>query len=422
MSYSVITATKLVSKTSKALGLGHGSTWPGHIALKLDKNIIKKILKDSGCKVIVIAGTNGKTTTSKMLETILSKSGHKVFHNASGANLVNGIASSMILSTDASGKLNKDFAVFEVDEASLPVVLKELTPDVLVILNLFRDQLDRYGEVNTISDKWQSAVKSLTDKTTLVLNTDDPRIFYLSKISKKKVYFFGLDKETGVEDEAQDTSFCPKCGKKLLFSSRVFSHLGKWECKNCGLKRSQSDIEKLESYPLDGTYNEYNTLASVLTAKILGVDKPEQYLKDFQPAFGRQEEISYKGKTFKIFLSKNPTSFNQSLQTIMKEKPKSILFLLNDRIPDGRDVSWIWDTDIEKHDFSGVDVSISGDRVYDMAVRLKYALAKETAKTYESLENAIEELASSKAKIIHILPTYSAMLEVRKVLKGQKIL
>lgn len=422
MSLPTIATAKLLSKVSKILKLGHGSTWPGHIALSLNKDVIKDVLQKSDCKVILVAGTNGKTTTAKMIETILTKSGHIVFHNESGANLVNGIASSVILNTNTNGKLDKDFAVFEVDEASLPLVLEELTPDILVVLNLFRDQLDRYGEVNIVFEKWQKALKTLSDKTSLVLNADDPRIFYLSKSSKQKSFFFGLDEKLTERNGAKDSTYCPNCGKELSFSKKTFSHLGIWQCKKCGLKRKDPNLDGLSSYPLDGTYNKYNTLASVLAAKLLGIENPEKYLNDFKPAFGRQEEIVYQGKKFKIFLSKNPTSFNQSLETIMQSKPQSILFLLNDRIPDGRDVSWIWDTDIEKYDFSRIDIAASGDRVYDMAVRLKYGLKKGTAKPYESLKDAVDNLASSDAEIIHVLPTYSAMLEARKILKGQKIL
>lgn len=422
MSFPIVSATKLISQTSKVLGLGHGSTWPGHIALSLDKNIIKNVLQKSECKVVIVAGTNGKTTTVKMIETILAASGHKVFHNESGANLLNGIASSIILNTNSAGKLKQDFAVFEVDEASLPLVLKEITPDTLVVLNLFRDQLDRYGEVNIVFDMWQKALKNLSSKTTLVLNADDPRVFYLSNVSDKKSYFFGLDKNSLDVDDARDSTLCPKCGKNLIFSRRTFSHLGVWRCKSCGLARKDPDLDRLSSYPLDGTYNKYNTLAAVLASRVLGVKDPERYLKDFRPAFGRQEEIVYSGKTFKIFLSKNPTSFNQSLETIMQKRPQSLLFILNDRVPDGRDVSWIWDTNIEKHDFSKTEVFVSGDRVYDMAVRLKYGLYDENSRPFEDLQEAVETCAKSKGDIAYVLPTYSGMLDVRKILKGKKIL
>jgi UDP-N-acetylmuramyl tripeptide synthase len=199
--------------------------------------------------------------------------------------------------------------------------------------------------------------------------------------------------------------------------------LGDWQCQNCGLKRKDPDLSNLKTYPLDGIYNKYNTLASVLAAKILGIDSPEKYLKDFQPAFGRQEEINYQGKIFKLFLSKNPTSFNQSLQTIMHEKPSTLLFVLNDRIPDGRDVSWIWDTDIEKYSFSDVNVVVSGDRVYGMAVRLKYGMKDTEAKPFEKLDEAVDECVKVAGKdTVYLLPTYSAMLDVRKLLKGKKIL
>ena len=418
--------TKLTSSVSRSLKLGHGSTWPGQIALNLNPGIIKDILKNSDCKIIIIAGTNGKTTTAKMLETILNSSGQRTFHNESGANLLNGIAASIILNTSPSGKLNMDYGVFEVDEASLPLVLDELTPDYLILLNLFRDQLDRYGEINILTEKWRQALNKLGSKTTLILNADDPQIAYFDEFTKTKSKFFGLDETSKTEkSDAADSTYCPRCQTKLLFSGKIFSHLGHWKCQKCGLVRPKTDLATLSRYPLAGTYNKYNTLAAVLTATELGISQEDSllYLQDFKPAFGRQEEITFRGRKVKLFLSKNPTSFNQSLATIMEEKPASLLFVLNDRIPDGRDVSWIWDTEIENYDFKNTSLFASGDRVYDMAVRLKYATNQNT-KAYEGLNNAL--LAALRPlednQTLYVLPTYSAMLEVRNLLQGKKIL
>lgn len=418
--------TKLVSKISRSLNLGHGSTWSGHLALKLSPDIISKTLKDSNCKIILVAGTNGKTTTAKMLEEILRKNGEKTIHNSSGANLLNGIAASIVLATDAKGRLRADYGIFEVDEASLPLVLRQITPDILILLNLFRDQLDRYGEVNTIVAKWKDAVSGLPAKTSVILNADDPQIAYLSEFVKGKSCFFGLEgQKGGVKDQNTDSIYCPRCQGKLVFSRSTFSHLGTWHCPQCKLKRPAPEPLNVKHFPLSGDYNRYNTLAALLTGTKLGInpEEIEKSLENFQPAFGRQEVLNFKNRKIKLFLSKNPTSFNQSLEAIMEEKPKTLLFVLNDKIPDGRDISWIWDTDLEKYSFHDIKIFTAGDRTYDMAVRLKYAASLPEA-SFEDLTMALNEAVSALAEneTLYVLPNYSAMLNLRNIIQGKKIL
>lgn len=423
---------KTISKLFRILNIGDGSTWPGHIALKINKKFIRQLLQNSKIKIIIIAGTNGKTTTGSMIKSVLKKSGKKSFQNKSGANLLNGVASSLIMHSDLSGKINKDFAIFEIDENALPKVLQECEPDFLILLNLFRDQLDRYGEVNIVAEKWKASIDKLTDKTTIILNADDPQIAYLGQgINAKKIYI-GLDNsenKNSMLSQAADSNYCPNCGKKLKYNQVTFSHLGDWICKYCHLKRPDLDVSKFSRYPLPGIYNRYNTLATVGVLKKIDLsdNEIENYLKDFKPAFGRQETIKYKSKNVQIFLSKNPTSFNQSLQTIIDLDAKTLLIVLNDRIPDGRDISWIWDTDLlEINTFK--NILISGDRVYDMALRLEYELG---IKNYESRVRTFEDLSEAidnGIKLIEnnetffVLPTYSAMLDARKILTGKKIL
>jgi lipid II isoglutaminyl synthase (glutamine-hydrolysing) len=426
----LIALGKTISKISKLLNRGNGSTWPGHIALKGNSNFIHDILSNSKTKVIIVAGTNGKTTTAGLIRAGLEKNGKTVLHNESGANLLNGIASTILLNTNANGELVKDYAIFEVDENTIPLVLKQITPDYLVLLNLFRDQLDRYGEINTIVKKWQEAVISLPSETTLVLNADDPQVAYMGRLLKHKTRYFGLDRTeiTSQSKIAADSISCPHCGKKLTFEYVAFSHLGKWKCPSCRLMQPERMIVTYSDYPLTGTYNKYNTHAAVLVLRDVGLDEQQiqTAFKTFTPSFGRQEKISYQGKNVQLFLSKNPTSFNQSFSTISELNASTLLIVLNDRIPDGRDISWIWDTDlsgIEKY----TSIILSGDRVYDMALRLKYALGTanyKKVKIYENLKeainNALENLSANKT--LYILPNYSAMLEVRKILTGKKIL
>lgn len=437
----VIIAGKLISLLSKTINVGSGSTWPGHIALSAKQNFIKEILAhNKQLKIILIAGTNGKTTTSKLIRKMLEQTRIRVIHNESGANLLNGIASALIQNASLSGKINAGYAVFEVDENSLPLVISELTPDFLIILNLYRDQLDRYGETDSIAKKWQKVTASLPLSSSIILNADDPQIAYLAKDAKAKVLYFGLDDpklHQKTHQHAADSTYCPNCGKKLDYKVIYFSHSGEWECKNCGVKRPQLDQSSASSYPLAGVYNHYNTHAAVLLAKLNNINNEtiEQSLKNFKPAFGRQEMLDVNGKKVQIFLSKNPTSFNQSLRTITELKAKHLLILLNDRIPDGRDVSWIWDVDFEEYLTKDITLVVSGDRPYDMGLRIKYALQSQNAKVknqndnakFKILGNLSEAIENSLSAIkenetLYILPTYSAMLEVRKILTGKKIL
>lgn len=433
MNSLLILLGKALSTFSQMLNLGHGSTWPGHIALSLNNKFIQDVLKESNTKIVLIAGTNGKTTTGKLIKNILQEDNKRVFQNEAGANLLNGIASSILLHSNILCSLNYDFAVFEVDENSLPLVLKELTPNYLIVLNLFRDQLDRYGEVNTIAMKWKKAIQTLPASTKLILNADDPQIAFLGHSSKSKAYYFGLsDNKLGQKSpqHAVDSTYCPNCRHKLIYSTVYFSHLGGWKCSNCSLKRPRLSVSTSFFYPIGGTYNKYNTHATVLFAQILGIEARvvNSALHEFSPAFGRQEVIEVDGKKVQLFLSKNPTSFNESLRTILQQGAKHLLIVLNDRIPDGRDVSWIWDADTEELIKQNINVVISGDRAFDMGLRLKYSSSSEFLISNFQIEDNLKKAISlalqqtPRSETLYVLPTYSAMLEVRKILTGKKIL
>lgn len=427
MTNPIATFAQLVSKVSRKLNLGNGSTWPGHLALLIKPTIVVDILKKSQTEVILVVGTNGKTTTATMLTTILRENGKKVIQNTSGANLLNGVASTILLNTNPTGKLSADYAVFEVDENNVPIVLEHVTPKIIIALDLFRDQLDRYGELDSIAKKWNTAFQNLSNQTTLILNADDPLIAYLAKDVKAKVAYFGLsDKEKGqkIMQHAADSLYCPNCGHKLVYEKQYFSHLGIWHCRNCGVRHPKPEIIEYES-PLPGVYNTYNTYAAVLTAQTLGVSEKVilEALKKVVPAFGRQEKLTYQNKNIQIFLSKNPVSMNESMQTIADLGAKNVLLILNDRIPDGRDISWIWDIDVEQFKTQLKHVTVSGDRVYDMALRLAYGEYKNVIAEphlYQAIKKALEQIHDNKT--LFILPTYSAMLEVRKILTGKKIL
>lgn len=427
MNLLLIIFGKVLSKFFRITNLGNGSTWPGHIALGINKNFINEMISNSRMKVILVAGTNGKTTTAKLIRTALEENGKRVIQNQSGANLLNGIASTLILQSDISGKLRHDFAIFEVDENSLPLILKELQPKYLILLNLFRDQLDRYGETDEIARKWKNSLESLSKETTLILNADDPVITNLGRIAKQEVLFFGLEnkgrRNTSLE-HAADSIYCPECGTKLVYATIFYSHLGMWHCEDCGIKRPTKNlISDFSFYPLSGAYNESNTLAAVSVLRQIGLNDKQiiEGFRKFKPAFGRQEKIVYKRRNIQIFLSKNPTGFNESMRTIDQLGAKTVLMILNDRIPDGRDVSWIWDIDLPRFE----NILIAGDRAYDMGLRIKYAMRdKQEFSVCENLKSAFEKGLKQlgENETFYILPTYTAMLEVRKIMTGKSIL
>lgn len=422
---------KMVATFSRFFCLGAGETWPGEIGLLLDEDLIKKLIAGVKKGVILVAGTNGKTTTAKMIKAILKEKfeSKRVVHNQSGANLLNGIASALISSASIAGKVRADWGVFEVDEATLPLALREFTPNVVVCLNLFRDQLDRYGEIDFIAENWRQALKKLPFQTTVVLNADDPQIAVLGKDLNAKVLYFGLEEQElflAKIPHAADSIYCLSCGEKLRFKGVYFSHLGVWRCKNCGQSRPKPDLANWD-WPLPGLYNRYNTLAALLVVKSFGVDEKEikKALKNFEPAFGRGEEFETKGKKVKILLSKNPTGFNVTIKRVTEKPQKVMILALNDRIPDGRDVSWIWDVDFEDFVDSVDEIIVTGDRTYDLGLRLKYGGAGTSQLSIiPDLKEAIMKGLSKvkKGEVLLILPTYSAMLEIRKILGGKKIL
>ncbi len=424
MNYLLIFFGKTFIYLSRLFNLGNGSTWPGHIALKLNPNFIRNILSKSKIKIVVIAGTNGKTTTGALISHVLESSNHSVIHNSSGANLLNGLASTLI-SNSILARLNQEYLIFECDENALPEVIKQTDPNYILCLNLFRDQLDRYGEIDSITKRWAESFKNLNHKNTLVLNSDDPQVSYLGKNTKAQVKYFGLS-ENGTEStkHGADSIYCPNCSNKLTFEKVFFSHLGVWKCAKCALIRPTPDISNSKSYPLPGTYNKYNTIAANLILKEEGINEAiiEDGFNKFSPAFGRGEKIIYKGKHVQLFLSKNPTSFNESLRTIKELGGKNIVILLNDKIPDGLDVSWIWDINFEEILEKDMNIGVSGDRTYDMAVRIKYA--EFFAHHNEDPKIVIDNMLASleKDETLYILPNYSAMLETRKLLTGKKIL
>lgn len=429
-----VSIAKSVTFLVRSLRLGAASVLPGSIARRIEPRLLELLSQQVKNGVILIAGTNGKTTTALLLCTILERAGYKIAHNSTGANLENGLATALIENTSLLGALNVDYAILEVDENIVPKVLTPLQPKIIICLNLFRDQLDRYGEVDTISKKWTKVISTLPEATVVIPNADDPTLSYLGQQLNQKVLFFGLNEpEHYLESipHAVDSIYCPRCGHPLDYQGVYLSHLGDFTCHSCGFSKSKPSLESSEwSQILVGLYNKYNTLAAATAAKELGVEegKIRETINNFQAAFGRAEDLVIDGKKVRILLSKNPVGTNETIRVVTQSQDQTTLMVLNDRTPDGTDVSWIWDVDTEKLVERGGTLIVSGDRVYDMALRLRYSEKSIDSKinliVEEDLKKAINTALehTPKNETLHILPTYSAMLEVREVLTGRKIL
>lgn len=417
-----------------------GTTFPGRVALKIDKNILSKISK--GYKVILVTGTNGKTTTTSMIYNIIKESGHPVITNNTGANLFPGIVTTFVDNFKFGSKVKDNYAVIEVDEANLKYITEYITPEVITVTNLFRDQLDRYGEVYTTLNKILEGIYNVPE-TTLVLNGDESLLGKLDL--KNPVHFYGFDKAVNdnktIEINA-DAKFCKFCKTPYEYNFVTYNHLGDFYCPNCGYKRSDlmyavTDIIDINadkstvkfndlevSINQSGTYNIYNGLCAYSIAKELGIADSaiKKSLENQSSSFGRQETINIEGKDVKIFLVKNPAGYNQSLDTICLNKEKfAAAFLLNDNYADGQDVSWIWDVDFEKLTETNIDeVYISGLRAYDMAVRLKTAgLNPNKFVIEEQYEALTEAIKNGNCDKLYILATYTAMINYRKYLHSK---
>ncbi|PZR96008.1 MAG: DUF1727 domain-containing protein, partial [Candidatus Nephthysia bennettiae] len=386
--------------------------------------------------------TNGKTTTSRMLGAVLVAAGWQPIHNRSGSNLVRGLVATVVQASSLGGSLPADSALFEVDEATVPAVAAQVRPRLLLINNLFRDQLDRYGELELLARTIHRALEALPEDGRAVLNADDPRVGELGQSLAHKPLWYGIEDTRVSVDElphAADARTCPRCGQSLSFSAVFVGHDGHYRCPRGDFERPAPEVAGTEirldgldriglcaggtrlEVPLGGLYNAYNLLGAFAVGRSLGLDP--QYmatrLATAAPAFGRQERFERDGKRFTIMLAKNPTGFNQILlESERLAGARHFLLGLNDRIADGRDVSWIWDVDFEVLAGRAELVVPSGTRAYDMALRLKYAGVSAAVPPQPDLGRAIDQLIESvpPGGSGHVLCTYTAMLELRALL------
>jgi UDP-N-acetylmuramyl tripeptide synthase len=435
---AAVWAGKATGALSRISRRGGGTTLPGDVARIIDPKVLTKLTADLTQGSIVITGTNGKTTTARLVTWLLEGAGHKVVSNRAGANLIFGATAAALDKAGPAGKLRADWGVFEIDEASLPKAVEEIKPKATLVLNLFRDQLDRYGELESIAKKIEQALSALPNESIAILNADDPRVAEIGLGLPKQPLWYGLDDTTVAARElphAADARTCPKCGAGLHFEAVYVGHDGVYECPNHDFKRPtptmtakniklngfesfSADIENTKiEIPLGGLYNAYNVLAAFAAARTLGLEAKyiAERMKNFRAAFGRQERMDFRARHLNLVLSKNPAGFNETLRTAVElAKGENFLIALNDRKADGTDVSWIWDVDFEHLKTRAKVVVPAGNRAHDMAVRLKYAgvaaIPPETDPG-RALDSLIK--ATNDGDTIHLLCTYTAMLDLR---------
>ena len=450
---AAIVASRLSRVAIQRFGRSGGTSAPGMIAQRLDPRILWKLSNRLSQGSIVVAGTNGKTTTSRMIANMLEADGRSVIHNRSGSNLVRGAISALADKSNLLGTPRGEIAVIETDEAAFPELVRSTRPRAILLNNLFRDQLDRYGELDTIARKWRNALQDLDATTTVIVNADDPSLMSVTDDLPVKRLTFGLktqDHRLSALPHAADSSTCRACGTEMEYKALYVSHLGDWRCPGCGRARPELDtigrditLNGMDSLSMrvesadgvseidlgvPGLYNAYNALAATASGRFLDVPSEaiQRSLAEFRAAFGRLERVTYKNRYLTLILVKNPVGFNEVLRMLTAangEVADPTLIAINDLDADGRDVSWLWDVDFELLAAGSAPLSTAGIRGADMANRLKYAGVADDR--LQSLPGAIERglerwIASvPEGSAASILPTYTAMLDIRRYLTDQ---
>ena len=425
-----------------------GTALPGLIALKIDPDFIGAVASELAHGVVLVSGTNGKTTTARMLSDITRATGWAPMHNRSGSNLERGIAGTLLTESNWRGEPSGDIGLFEVDEASLPLVLGRISPRVVLVTNLFRDQLDRYFEIDQLARRIADAIAKIDRRATLVLNADDPIVAMLGQRHSGPVLYFGVDDPTvggKVPQAISDATRCPRCRAPLHYERVVLAHEGDWSCPSCGLTRPERDVSATRvvltamsseiqlrtaaasafdpvRVPVAGLYNAYNALAALAVARALDIALSTAALAiaNFRPAFGRLEQVTVDGRELRLILVKNPAGFNAAIGALLEtDRRPRLLAALNDRDADGRDVSWIWDADFEALAPTVEHAVVTGIRSRDLANRLKYAgVARDRVEVVDQWGSAIDRAigAAPQGGEVDVLATYTAMLALRNEL------
>lgn len=445
-----ISAGKLAGMAGRLLGIGGGTSLPGMVARRIDPDVLKAVMGDCAAQKIVITGSNGKTTTSRMIAEMARESGHRLSHNRSGSNLVQGVTSVAVNFATIFGRLHSDVLVFEIDEGTMPHVIPEIQPDVVVITNIFRDQLDRFGELYAVARALDRVLEGLPATSTIVLNGNDPQVANFGAHARARRLFFGLNTTevgTPVPDISADVIRCIHCQEDLEYKVAYLSHLGLYRCPHCGYTLPPLDIAatsvrlasdgkgpthallstpvgELEvTIPLPGVHNVYNAVAAVGAALAAGFsqEKLPGALARLQPAFGRLEEIKAGDQTIYLAFVKNPTSFNLIMRLIMQHSgQKHLLLAASHTVVDGEDFSWLWDIDLEEIAPHILDTICSGNKPEELAMRLKYAqVPTERIRLIEDREQALSAALKNAGPggTLYILATYSPTQEFRQIMQ-----
>jgi UDP-N-acetylmuramyl tripeptide synthase len=433
-----LVAARATGAVARFAGRG-GTSLPGKVLMRADPHAISRLAARLPRGSVVVSATNGKTTTTAMVASILGRTGTRLVHNRAGANMAGGVAAALAAASRRGG----DMGLFEVDEFWLGPVAAELKPRAVLLGNLFRDQLDRYGELEIIADRWAQIVAGLDRATALVLNADDPLIADLGR--KREAVYFGVQDDALALPELQhasDSKHCRRCGAAYVFEAAYLAHLGRYACPSCGARRpeptvSATDVElrgirsaaftlrttdgdRRIELPLPGLYNVYNALGAAALCLQLDVtlDDVAAGLAAVEPAFGRAETIELAGRPTSILLVKNPAGANEVLRTLALEGSQlDLLGVLNDRTADGRDVSWVWDADWEIIAPHVRRLTCAGTRAAELALRLKYAgVPPERLEVVDDLEQALDRALATGDGPLYTLPTYTALLELQDLL------
>lgn len=416
--------------------VGHnGTNLAGKVVVRVYPNILTDLSKQIRKKIIVVCGTNGKTTTNNVMDKLLTDKGNKVVCNRLGANMTEGAIVAFIRETNLFGKLDADYACLEIDEGYAQKLFRYFEPDFLIINNLFRDQLDRYGEIEQTVAMLDRAVEKLS-KTTLVLNADDPLCTRFAKKHKLNTVYYGIEENLQIPlNDIKESKFCPICGAELSYEFYHYSQLGHYSCTGCEFKRPQPNYsadnisfrkglsfhvnEKPITFHYRGVYNIYNVLAgfAVIDQCGLSTDDINSILSTYRPQIGRMEEFVFPQKKIVLNMGKNPAGFNQGISTVaLDTAQKDVILAVNDYIQDGTDVSWIWDVDFELLKEHTSHITTCGLRRQDLLLRLKYEDFPSIS-TEESMKTAIRNALDSDSEIVYILANYSATFTAHDLLK-----
>ena len=441
-----VALARSVGRLSRRSGRGGGTTLPGRMLLRMAPDAIRRLSGRLSDGTTIISATNGKTTTAGMLASALAAAGRRPVHNRAGSNMSWGVATALLDQQGTEG-------LFEVDEAWLPRMARDVDPGVIVLGNLFRDQLDRYGELERLADEWAAMVADRDGRSRLVLNADDPLVADLGRDRELRrrdgVTYFGIEDPSQALPELQhahDAKHCRRCGAPYAYERAFVGHLGHYTCPNCDADRPAPDIAATAIHldgmrgsevdittpsgplhlhlPLPGLYNVYNALAALAAALDLGVTAEQTVagLEHVEAAFGRVETVQVGSTPVSILLIKNPAGANEVLRTLVLEAEREgggvdLWLALNDRIADGRDVSWIWDADFELLAGAVGRVTCAGTRAPEMAVRLKYAgVDPALISVHPEIAASLDEAVAAAPGRLFALPTYTALLELRTLL------